>query len=56
MEARICEVDAFHSCEQQVIMVISEQVSGPWLLSGVYASTKYSEWRRLWHEISRLVT
>ena len=37
------KVDAFYGCEQHVAFIIFEQTSGPWLLSGVYASTEYKE-------------
>ena len=36
-------------------MIIFEQTGGPWLLSGVYASTKYWKQRMLWSEISKLI-
>ena len=48
-------VDAFHRCEQQVALVILDHTGGSWLLSRVYASTEYGEWRVLWSEISKLV-
>lgn len=40
-------VDAFHYCGQQVALVISDGISGPWLLSGVYASTDFRVRRAL---------
>ena len=49
------KMDAFHRCEQQVALVIFEQTDGPWLLSDIYASIEYREWRVLWSEISRLL-
>ena len=40
---------------QQVALVILEQNGGPWLLSSVYTSTDYKEWRGLWAKIFRLM-
>lgn len=40
---------------QQVALVISDGSSGPWLLSGVYASTDYRVRRTLWAEIKSLL-
>lgn len=48
-------VDAFHQCNQQVALVISEENSIPWLLSRIYASTDYCERRILWSEIQSLI-
>lgn len=36
-------VDAFHKCEQHVVLMISELTGRPCLLSRVYASREYRE-------------
>ena len=54
-KADTIKVDAFHHCGQQVALVISDGSSGPWLLSGVYASTDYRVRRTLWAEIKSLL-
>ncbi|XP_073107358.1 uncharacterized protein [Elaeis guineensis] len=49
-------MDAFHRYEQQVALVIFESTEGLWLLSEMYVSTEYKEWRELWSEIFRMVS
>lgn len=40
---------------QQICIIISEMNSNSWLLSGIYVSTNYKEWRVIWHEICTLL-
>lgn len=48
-------MNAFHQCNQQIALLISEGSSDPWLISGVYASTDFRERRVLWYEILSLL-
>lgn len=49
-------VDAFYRYEQQVALVISKQIEGPWLLFGMYASTEHREQRVLWSKLCRVIS
>lgn len=48
-------MDVFHCCSQHVAIVVTKSNGLTWLLSGIYASTDYREWKVLWHEMRALV-
>ncbi|XP_038974426.1 uncharacterized protein LOC120105762 [Phoenix dactylifera] len=51
-----CKIDVFNGCNQEVIIVISEEDRSPWVLAAVYASTRFIERRTLWEEASQLIS
>ena len=44
----VANVNVFHKCALQVVIVIFEINGNPWILSCVYASMDYRERRLLW--------